>query len=318
MNDLISVIIPVYNVEKYIHKCINSVQHQTYSNLDILLIDDGSTDYSGVICDEYAQHDSRIKVFHTVNNGLAAARNKGLDEAMGDYLCFLDSDDWLDDHFVEKLIQAVKEHNVPVAFCDSNQEVSCWWVDQTQEKGMGLCEAYRWLDYQISREYVVMVTVWNKMYNRKVWNDLRFPEGKLHEDEFVIHHIIFRAQKLFWIPEQLYHYNIREESITGKRNRLSERHLDVLDALEERVSFLLSIHMQEQAVNSCKNYLQTLIHWERMFSDLSQKNETAHKLRKRYCHSLHKYKRLFSIKQKMKYGLFIIAPAIFYRLFMQS
>ena len=129
MSDLVSVIIPVYNVGEYLQTCIDSVKRQTYKDLQIILVDDGSTDGSGLICDKAAKEDDRIRVIHRTNGGLSAARNSGIEEANGEYICFIDSDDWVDESFVERLYQLAEKDNADVAACgyyrtDSEEEAA--------------------------------------------------------------------------------------------------------------------------------------------------------------------------------------------------
>ena len=209
-NPLVSVIIPVYNVEPYLRQCLDSVSGQTYQNLEILVIDDGSTDSCGKICDEYAKCDDRIKVFHTENRGLSAARNLGLDSMTGEYVAFIDSDDWFELDAIEETITTAKAHEADLV------------IFQRKEHGYKVSQPFcHEQTGMISREYAIRfvytgggVMVWNKLYHRKLLQDIRFIIGKNYEDWPFTVEVLHQAERIYYINRFFYNYRHRAGSIT--------------------------------------------------------------------------------------------------------
>lgn len=218
---LITVIVPVYNVEKYLRRCLDSIIGQTYQNLEILCIDDGSTDSSGEICDQYAAQDKRIKVFHQENQGLSAARNKGLDAATGEYIAFVDSDDYIVADMYEKMMHAILLHNVEICVCqwqyefaDGRQVVKAENIDPAIYGRKSSAEFARFL-YHGSYENGVVVAVWNKLYHREVLHTTCF-EGLIHEDDAFNDKINSQNVPICVIKDQLYIYAQNSGSLTNK------------------------------------------------------------------------------------------------------
>jgi glycosyltransferase involved in cell wall biosynthesis len=239
MSDLVSVIIPVYNVRDYLHKCIDSVKTQTYTNLQIILVDDGSADGSGEICDEAATRDQRITVIHQANGGLSAARNKGLETATGKYVCFLDGDDWFDNRFVEELLNLAETRNADITVCDfvrvsDENEVKSGKVTDSKD------EPIEYDNKQAVREVIEQKRInsltWNKLYKRELWEGIRFPEEKLHEDEYTTYRLLWKAKKVVETREVLYYYRKRASSVTETSDRviIRKRAFDIVKAKEER------------------------------------------------------------------------------------
>lgn len=229
---LISVIVPVYQVEKSLKRCVDSILSQTFSELEVILVDDGSTDESPQICDQYALADSRVRVLHKENGGLSSARNAGLDLAKGDYVGFVDSDDYIDKTMYQKLYNAITSADGDVAVCN------CLQID---ENGNAL-EGARY-HYQLGREVLsgkeilnrigdrgsaVYVVMWNKLYRRELFCGLRFDEGKINEDIRIFGKLYARVNRVSCIPERLYYYVRGNNSIT--REKISIRNLDHAEA----------------------------------------------------------------------------------------
>jgi len=216
MNPLISIIIPVYNVADFLPACIESVIHQEYRELEIILINDGSSDNSGAICDNYAQQDKRIKVIHKQNGGLSEARNLGLDKAQGAYISFVDSDDVIDEKFIQVLISLLLNSKASIALCDytlfsTNLPQSALNFDDCFQLHTG----HYMLENLYNKKWVPKnVIACNKLYERSVWEELRYPKGLIHEDEYVIHHIYDQVDQVAYSPIPLYYYRQREASIT--------------------------------------------------------------------------------------------------------
>lgn len=236
MKDLISVIVPIYNVENYLVECLNSICSQTYSNLEIILVDDGSTDSSGRIADEYADGDCRIQVFHRENGGLSVARNKGVKVASGEYLAFVDSDDVIADSFVQTLYDMILEKKVLIAQCGLLR-----FVDQAPQKP-GPKEAFRMysgieMQLQLYNHAVEVeaVVACNKLYHKRLFQEIQFPEGRYHEDEGSTYLLYDLAQKVAVTRQPLYYYRERKGSIVNSKN--VKRFWDIKDLVWERLQF---------------------------------------------------------------------------------
>lgn len=206
---MISVIVPIYNVECYLRQCIDSILCQTYRDLEIVLIDDGSLDKSGEICDEYAKRDNRIIVFHTENHGLSAARNLGLNEAKGDYIGFVDSDDWIEPDMYERLFQSLNETAADICNSGVKREYLKSGIDGKNCSGL----FYGPDAIQILILEQIESGVWNKLYKKKCWDNIRFPEGHNYEDIATLYKVFLKINTICCNPKILYHYRMRESSI---------------------------------------------------------------------------------------------------------
>lgn len=238
MNEpLISVIIPVYNVEKYLDRCISSIVNQTYKNLEIILVDDGSPDNCLKICDEWKNKDERIIVVHKENGGLSDARNTGLEIASGEYISFIDSDDWVSKEFIRCLYLAIKNSNSEICECEVirtdvwNNSDDCFKDDFTissftTEQAMEL----------LIKNTVFHQHVWNKLYKKECLQNILFVKGKINEDEFWTYRIFGNARQISKIQCNLYFYFQRPESIMGVNYNI--RRLDVLEAKLERQNYI--------------------------------------------------------------------------------
>lgn len=216
MEDLISVIVPVYNVEKYIHKCIDSILNQTYENLEIILVDDGSPDNSGRICDEYAEKDKRIMVIHKENQGVSSARNVGLDRMNGTYVIFIDSDDWVENNCIEILYNKAKENDADVVLCGYNRVVGGNKEiinSQNKEKQFNSTDyLINVLNPQTGFGFCHM-----KLFNKKCISDIRFQEDLLvGEDALFNEEISKNIRKAIFVKQNLYNYRINENSVVKR------------------------------------------------------------------------------------------------------
>ena len=205
---MISVIVPVYRVEPYLRQCVESILSQTYRDIEVLLIDDGSPDRCGEICDEYARKDSRVRVFHTENQGLSAARNLGISEAKGKYIGFVDSDDWIEPDMYEVLLKQLEVTGADISECAVRTEFSVLKAQQ-QTVFMGQEILVALIDHRIEN------CVWNKLYRIGLFDGVTFPEGRNYEDISRMHFILGRAKIVVEIPTPKYHYQKRKESITN-------------------------------------------------------------------------------------------------------
>lgn len=247
----ISVIVPIYKVENYLERCVNSIRNQTYKNLEILLVDDGSPDRCGEMCDSYAKEDARITVIHKENGGLSDARNVGIEASTGEYLAFVDSDDWLDPDMLELLYKMVKKHGADIAECSWRNIYKDCIIEETtctaeQIEGDNIAALEGMLDWKYFKP-----VAWNKLYHRSVISDIRYPKGKLHEDEFTTYKYFYAARKLVYIDVSRYNYDrSRTDSITGDKFR--EANLDACEALRERIDFFREHHIEslEEKMNN--------------------------------------------------------------------
>ena len=258
-NDLISVIVPVYNTERYLRKCLDSLCRQTNRNLEIILVDDGSTDDSGSIADEYARADHRIRVIHQENGGLSAARNAGISVANGTYIGFVDSDDYISERMYETLYQAIVREKAAIAICSYD------WVDEEgnlipHEKYirngvLTSVEAQEKLN-QIEGNYYY-TTVWNRLYKREVFDLVTFPVGRWKEDEFVAHELFYRAERIATVSASLYFYVQRKGSIMRSKGDL--RNFDGVLALYQRCCFYRD-HGLEQVLPAAAKRLELVFY----------------------------------------------------------
>lgn len=248
MKDLVSVVVPVYNVQNYISKCIDSIINQTYKNLEIIIVDDGSPDKCGQICDEYAAKDSRITVIHKENGGLSDARNCGMAAATGEYITFVDSDDCLHLHFIEILMKIAKNKNADIIVGDF---VTFKDEDKCQDKELSdsdilaaqvLSDKHLYDNEFIKRETTILTVSWGKIYKRKLWDKIEYPVGKIHEDTFTTYKLMERAHKVVYLKEPLYYWRENSNSIT--RGKFTTEHLLGLDAFEEQIEYFHSIGKQ--------------------------------------------------------------------------
>ncbi len=232
---MISVIVPIYNVEDYLSKCIDSLINQTYSKLEIILVDDGSPDNCPKICDKYAEADNRIKVIHKPNGGLSDARNAGLDIATGEYIGFIDSDDYIDEHMYEDMLSAIENADADLCICG---------YDRVDDDGKIKSSAHyknAFLTQEQAYEMLVQGNVYfiiscNKLYKREIFDNLRFEVGRTHEDEFIIHHVYGECSKIVTLEKSYYNYLLRESSIVGSVKG-NIKHFDAVDAYLDRMEY---------------------------------------------------------------------------------
>ena len=242
MKDLISIIVPVFNVEKYLSKCLETLTAQTYENLEIILIDDGSTDRSKEICDEWKILDNRIIVIHQNNKGVSTARNTALELCNGEYIGFVDGDDWCELQMYEALLNSIKESDSDVAMCGFVDYPN--GIDNPIEKGTSPLEP---CDYENAIEPILkhkgyFVSLWNKLFKRSIiFEDetaiLMDPDLDYGEDEVWLFEIISKAKRISFVPTALYHWRPREGS-ASRTNYLSKKQMSLLEAKKQVLSFI--------------------------------------------------------------------------------
>lgn len=234
MEELVSIIVPIYKVEKYIHKCIDSIINQTYKKIEIILIDDGSPDNCGKICDDYAKKDSRITVLHKENGGLSDARNAGINIAKGEYLTFIDSDDYVSEDYVKFLVDLIKEYDADMSVCKHTIMCNKKEIDKGTKK-MYLEGPKKILEMSLYSDDFD-ISSWAKLYKKELFNDIRFPKGRLFEDSATTYKLVDLCNKIAFKSESKYFYVIREDSITNKA--FDARKFDLIRSTEEMVNYI--------------------------------------------------------------------------------
>lgn len=265
---LVSIIIPIYKVEPYLQRCLNSIISQTYTNLEIILVDDGSPDGCPKICDEYARKDNRIIVIHKENGGLSDARNAGLDICKGDYVSFVDGDDWINDCYIENLLLTAVTNNadITVAYCKYISEVS-----QYSEKKFPLNPGKKSYDEVLreifERQNPSFVAACIKLFNHNLISQFRFSKDKIHEDEYLNYQWFYKAKKTVYEPNSVYYYFLHADSITGKQSKYEK-----IEILNQQYSFFnqkgIRLPLQWLLPSLCWEYL-----WE--YGNAALKHETT-------------------------------------------
>ena len=240
MNELVSVVIPVYNVEKYVARCIESVINQVYSNIEIIIVNDGSTDNSENICKAYDEMEDRIVYIYQENQGLAGARNTGICYAKGEYIVFVDSDDYVAVNYVSRLYELIKQYDADIAMCGHRK--TCRDDEIVDEVFYPL---YQYSGQELIRsmyehDILEINVAWNKMYHRKMFAKEQFPVGKLHEDFVLNTKLMYYSKRIVYTYEPLYFYYQSQNSIT--RRVITKRNLDCLEQTEKRMEFYREVH----------------------------------------------------------------------------
>ena len=242
LEPVISVIVSIYNVQGYVEKSVQSIVNQTYKNLEIILVDDGSTDNSGKLCDAFAKNDARIKVIHKGNGGLSSARNEGIKVATGEYIAFVDGDDWIDEDMYEGMLSAISKYDADIAICNY-KEISKKGIRDTSSDEVTVFEGRETLKVFIEEDvnYQIQNAAWNKLYKRSLMGELRFPEGKLFEDIVYTTKLLAGSKRAVYINKAYYNY-IFDRSDSIMNSKKVERLLtDQIPAYQEKGKFLLSI-----------------------------------------------------------------------------
>ncbi|MDF2537559.1 MAG: glycosyl transferase family protein [Herbinix sp.] len=299
MDKLVSIIVPIYKAEKYLDHCVPSLINQSYKNLEIILVNDGSTDDSGLLCDNFAKIDSRIRVLHKTNGGVSDARNCGLKMAKGEYIAFVDSDDFIHERFIEVLYKMCEENCLPIAQCRplyltlQNFHIP----KNNMEYEIKIYDNLDMLQHLYSKHSATTNVVWNKLFRKDLFDNISFPVGRIMEDFSTSYLLIYAAKKIAVTEEPLYYYFRSENSYM--RSGYNLKRLDVLAAYEERLDFFTSINHSELYNKSLywyrnsllKNYFMCRKYYRKLKEN---KQELRRKLIRSYCN--YKYKNHFSFK----------------------
>ena len=270
MKPTVSIIIPVYNVEKYLDKCLDSVVNQTYTNLEIILVDDGSPDNCPAMCDAWMSRDSRINVIHQLNGGLSRARNAGLKIAAGEFIGFVDSDDWIEPEMFELLMTAIMETDADIAVCRYQQES----VDSKGIKKVVVSSEKKLYSNEEALRLIIMggsfigTVVWNKLYRKSILANIRFPEGKIHEDNLWTPQIVGNSKLIVCIENSLYHYVIRKGSLSHDVRLKLKRIHDEHEMIEQRLEYVCEHYpaLEKYAILKllnfcCREYLDIALNY---------------------------------------------------------
>lgn len=218
----ISVIIPVYNVKKYLKRCLDSVINQTYKNIEIILVNDGSTDNSLKICEDYQKKDKRIIIINQKNSGLSAARNKGLDIAKGKYICFIDSDDYVTCDYVFYLYKLIKKDNFDFSACSTKLIINNIYTDNYDEEIIYELDPKEALKLLLDNNNKITLSAWGKLYKKEIFKNIKYPVGKIYEDIETTGNIILNSKKIIYSTAPKYNYCIRNDSISNKKYNIND------------------------------------------------------------------------------------------------
>lgn len=315
---LISVIVPIYKVEAYLERAICSILNQTYENLQIILVDDGSPDNCGSICDTYAGKDKRITVIHKENGGLSDARNAGLDVATGEYIVFLDSDDYIAPFFIETLMEALVSTNSDVALCPYQVVEGMEAVEFIKPVENDTWKKEHYFTYNRKELLLNMydmnhpdatyfIVAWNKLYKASLWEGIRFPKGKIHEDEATTYKVFHKADQGVYVTYPMYGYFSAPSSIT--REGFNKKRLQWMDALTDRIVFFeKETGEMDLAFCACKARADGAIRYfyplkESVTDSLKEQKELKGYVKK-------------ALREQKKYGKLSLTSRIGYRLFL--
>lgn len=313
--ELVSVIVPVYNAGEYLAPCVDSLRNQTYAALEIILVDDGSTDGSGAACDAFARKDSRIRVIHQENGGLSAARNAGIDAAKGDYLTFVDADDMAARGLIRRLLKVARETDCDIAIAGF-ERFSREAALTASETGSSVrlverLEALSIINRLMDEEAVNYITAWGKLYKRRLFAQLRYPAGKWHEDEFLAHQLLGEAHGIVMVTEKLYYYRQHPGSFMGQNDLAHQLlHLSLLDALAQRVEYDAA-HAPTLVSDAVHHLLQQCNAFCNELPRESACRQARRQIHACYRNVYFRYFRSLSMQERVSGGLFAICPDVY-------
>ena len=291
----ISIIVPVYNVEQYLPRCIESILAQTFRDFELILVDDGSPDNCGVICDEYAKEDNRIHVIHQENGGLSAARNAGIDWAFSNsdstWISFIDSDDWVHCKYLEALLGAVQKNDVLVSISEyertsgENPRVDGSWLSP---------QIWKVEDYFINNNTNAVIAC-GKLFSKTCFKKIRFPVGKVHEDEFTTYKLLFMSTQVAVIHAPLYAYFVNANGIS--EGEWSPKRLFAIEAMEERIEYFDKLRMKTMKEDAVSGYIYRLQYYIKQIDELQERKYLRERkmLLKKLRIAIKKYRKEYSL-----------------------
>ena len=311
----ISIIVPVYNVEKYLENCIESILNQTFKDFELILVDDGSTDNSGKICDIYEKKDYRIKVIHKNNGGLSSARNIGLDIASGKYIGFVDGDDNIHPKMYEILYNLIKKYKSDISCCNYKK---IYDVFKDEYENVSLLEVIEMSNIEAIKNLydkeigVKLVIACNKLYRKNLFDNIRYKVGRVHEDEFMAHRILYNSKKITYVDNELYYYLQREGSIMSKKSY--KRKVDTLLSKSDRMRFCNKVGLTSMSDNICKTYEFEFFNlYKQLLNEGSENAEFLKEIRRDFILNLYILLRQkdIHIKEKISCLIFAISPKVY-------
>lgn len=309
----ISIIVPVYNVEAYLEECITSILDQTFKDFELILVDDSSTDRSGDICDQFAKIDSRIKVIHQKCGGASCARNLGLDNANGNYIGFVDSDDYIHPQMYEILYENIINNDVNMVICNYKKvlEKEKFYREYKKMDNIKFYTNIEALEYFLSEEGYKYIPPWNKLYSKEIFYDLRFEEGKTCEDQIISPKLIYKSKNIIMIQEVLYFYRRRLGSVSN--NGFDEKRLDLVHANWDNVMFFNKIQSPLKNKIEQKYVYYLFEYYFKGRESFGKKNKNLVYMRKEFLKifPLLFANKQFSKKEKISWILFLISPYLY-------
>ncbi|MCR5769647.1 MAG: glycosyltransferase [Butyrivibrio sp.] len=318
---LITVIVPIYHVEKYLHRCIDSIIDQTYRNLEIILVDDGSDDGCPEICDEYAGKDNRIVVIHKENGGLSDARNKGIEIAKGEYLAFVDSDDYIHKDMYQIMMDSLFSSESDICMCSykyvydgkAKEKDNTYGSDYKTEIIDGKSAQN---NYYMGDKKLELTVAWNKLYKRELFRELRYPKGKIFEDEYTTYKALYKSNKICIVDLPLYYYLQRNDSIIGEMN--GQRDSKVVEAYLQRIDFYKSNKEESLWQKSVMHCLHMICYFKSMISNAdSSCKVSTYSYRKDFLKEINSYTsayKSFSIRAKIEIFIYKLSENIYYKI----
>lgn len=281
---LISVIVPVYNVSEYLEECLLSLLHQTYANIEILVINDGSTDDSGKICNYYSEYDNRIKYFTKKNGGLSDARNYALDRISGDYITFVDSDDIVDVNYIKVLVDLVNTYECDIASVDKRDFYKITELKDLKknEKNTDILFSRKEAIKSILRDKFFTTSAWGKLYKASLFKTIRFPKGKIYEDLWTTWKVVDISSRIIFRSQPLYFYRTNPTSIMN--SKVSEKNMDFIEAHKNIINYVklkypdLVIYANQRFARYCSAYLYRM--WRQEYKDRKAIEEIRNYLKK--------------------------------------
>lgn len=303
-HNLVSIIVPVYNVENYLPKCVDSLINQTYKNIEIILVDDGSTDNSGIICDRYQTLDERVTALHKNNGGLSDARNYGIERARGSYLSFVDSDDFLNSETIKKLLDASLRYDCDISVCNMIR----FFDDNSEEVFYKPSSILKVLNGSNKYETLKQPSVCNKLFKKTLFDNIQFPYKKYYEDTFVYHELCYKANRIVLTGYDGYWYLSRKGSILG-HEKLNDNYFDFIEAVWLRSKFLIENNVQPYGDQACLSLYASVAN---AVKEIPKSKDNAKRFDQVYYYYDYAYRNLIrtniTIKQKVRLILLKYLP----------
>ena len=312
---ILSIIVPIYNVEDYLERCIKSILNQTFSDFELILVDDGSTDSSPKICNEFKVKDKRVQVINKKKGGVSSARNEGIKIAKGEYIGFVDSDDFINKNMYKILYENAKQYDADISICSFeyvSYNTSLRDDNVKINNSVIIYNNIESLEKLYGDESIKFIVPWNKVYRRSLFFDIRYDVGKTNEDEFIIHKLFYKSNKVVSCSKKLYYYFENDKSIMRKKFNVNR--IDVIEAMEKRMSFFREKALTELEYKTQNMFLYYFFpYYYKAKFELKDSN-CLKKMKKQFKRN---YKYLlknpnYNLKAKVLWLTFIVNPFVFY------